>query len=339
MKTVQIEYRLELFTGNKATDPDFIRSLSIYAQYTPVSERIDSNEIVYWLERYDQSCSPDRLLLFGLFVNSEMIGFAEVVWLSRQSIAILDYMTISDRYNRNSAFFNFLDLISSFLIENGMIYSYLATEILHEPDGAGPDEDSKLWVKLLRTQGFRSVEATYLQPPFGSERPETARRGRLMLLLRERSSQMKKDTYLWIVKNIYEMHYARWYAPLDSDHSKYAKILSELYKEIEVSLESNGVILVNGEKSLLPATNTQSTEIVPPKGWLFIGYSISTVLLLSGSIIFLSTISGSGTLLTLSILITSLIIYMIIISIFIPEANNHVERLMDFFKSVFGPKL
>ena len=83
MTTSHVEYRLVSFEGRKASDADFVKALGIYAQYTPVSERIDSNEIVFWNERYNQAYSPDRLLLFGLQVNSEIVGFAEAVWLEK----------------------------------------------------------------------------------------------------------------------------------------------------------------------------------------------------------------------------------------------------------------
>ena len=258
--------------------------------------------------------------------------------MKNDKVAILDYMTISDRFNRNSAFFNFIDLITNYLIESGMIYSYFLTEILYEPDGTGPDQDSTLWVKLLRVQGFRSIHALYFQPPFGSDRPESKRKGHLMVLLRERSSQMSKEVYLKLVELVYKLHYKRWYEGLETNARTYEKILEALRQEIDRALAAQDVLVVNGDKEILPATRLHNSLMIS-EARNFTTYSVATVITISASVVALSFVSGSSLVATLSVLVISLIMYLAIVSIFVPEAGRVSERLMGFFKSVFGPKL
>lgn len=278
---VETTYGIRALGGVSGDRTELARALGLYAQFTPVSERTSTNEILYWADRYDVEFE-DRLLLLGLYRNDELIGFAEVAWFRHEKIVVLDYLTLRDAYWVNSTFFAFLEQIKALIERSGFEFDYIATEIPLEPDGKA-DAESEVWIHLLRTHAFGLVEAHFETPQLGPTNFESHTNAALMLFCQGGTRRIKPDTYRLIAKTILRKHYLRWYTPfLGEQTSDYEASIDQILQRIDTDLDDRTDVSVNGSTRILPTTVPQDATAPPLRE--FVLPSVAVVLLLVATI-------------------------------------------------------
>ncbi len=152
----------------KALDPDFAAALLLYARNTPPSSRTDTNEIAYWLERFHEH-TGDYFYVFGFYRNSELVGYAEVAYLTKVQVFALDYLVIDAAQRKNNVFYEFLDHIKHHLEAAHPEYRLGVAEVCYGPGQEHPSRESSLVTRLFKIQGFKLARAPYYQPRLMAE--------------------------------------------------------------------------------------------------------------------------------------------------------------------------
>lgn len=246
MEEVGSEYKLVLLNGRRVREDELARALIVYGNNTPHSEKQPSNTFVYWAERYN-SIFKDKLLIFALYKNQKMIGFAELVVFTEKSFCVLDYMTIEREEHRTNTFYEFFDLIRGYISSCNIVVDHIVAELLTTGTDGSPSRSSVVWESLLHLQGFRKIHAPYYQPQMGQSK-ETLCPGYLMIFSEAGIGSLRRDTYVDFVTTIYFDHYLRWFKPdLKNDSEIYEESLHGLLKKIESEIGSVDQITVNGE--------------------------------------------------------------------------------------------
>jgi hypothetical protein len=334
MQNVETTYILRLFDPKRDRDA-IVEAVSLYSQNTPSYERTPSNEILYWFERYNLEFE-DRLMLFGFYRNTILIGFAEIVWFHEEKLIILDYMTIHEQYRRNNTFFEFLDQIKYFLEATNLEFDFIVTEIPYSSHNEAPTEASHIWIQLLRLHGFGLVHAKYQQPQLGRYNLESIMPGALMVYTKGGLRPIRKESYLVMVDVILFKHYLRWYKPFHGDKlSRYESSLKKIRSSILSSIDTTH-IEVNGAARTLPTTSIPARSRVDFKSFVLPSVLIVTcymlVLALVGYV-FKLPITIVGLLVFLSLLT-----FFSILAVVSKPAMQVLDRILRLIKRTYDTK-
>lgn len=250
MRTFENVYRIALLESDKKDFAELKRALSIYVKYTASHEKTATNEIEEWFFRYNEEFD-DKLMLFSFYLNEEIIGYCEVVFFITKKFIFLDYLTLRDGYQKNNIFYEFFEQVQSYIDSLGLEYDFIITEINYDSDEK-PNKENRLWISLLKMQGFHEIHGKYFLPKLGDRNFESESTGELMLYSRSEVKSIKPNTYLNIVETVYYDHYLRWYRPyVANGGAEYEKSLNDFVKEIKLSLQGKKSILVNGYSEIL----------------------------------------------------------------------------------------
>lgn len=250
MRTFDTTYRLALLEPGKKDLPELKKALSVYIKYTASHEKTSTNEIEEWFLKYNSEFT-DNLMLFSFYRNGEIIGYAELVFFTDEKFIFLDYMTLRDEYQKNNIFYEFFEQIQAYIDSTGREYDFIITEITYNLNDE-PNKENRLWISLLKMQGFHEIHAKYFHPRLGEKNFESEVRGELMLYSRGEVKSIKPATYIALVDAIYNKHYLRWYRPYLKDQgAAYENVLKGFLKEISRSLQSKQNVTVNGYSEIL----------------------------------------------------------------------------------------
>lgn len=256
---MSINYDLRSYASSK--DPELLEALKIYARETPGCIYTNSNEILYWLDNYQQF-RPDRLFVVGFYVNNKVAGFAQLVYMHDEKIIFFDYMTIANEYRGINSFYEFVAQIKSFVDSRSLEYNYAVVESpFMNHDSNEPSEDAILLIRLLKMQGFGVIKARYFQPAHGLKNKESEMQGRLLIYSKNKIKEIRRETFLLILSTIIFKHYARWYDGIEDNYEGYHKYLESLYRRTIKLLNKAEVIGVNGYKLV---ESTSSVPKAPP---------------------------------------------------------------------------
>ena len=235
-----------------SSEDAFAEAIAIYAMHTPPALRTDTREIGHWLDFYNKTFE-DRFHILTFYVNRNLAGFCQLVYLKSSNIVAIDYITIDEKYRGGfNVFFEFAEHVKSFVRRNYPNYSYISAEIAPlEGSPSSDDEDSRYGMslmRLLKMLRFGVVNAPYIQPQLGCDNPGTELRGALMLYPKPINGSLPKESYMKMVKSIYYDHYVRWYGVHGEKYqSEYKSGIDKLYRKMESDVKKDKII-VNGLK-------------------------------------------------------------------------------------------
>lgn len=227
--SIGINFSVKRFLSSK--DRDFLKALMIYNDTMPADTKTNTNEIIYFVDHATDQ--PKReMYFFGLYANSEVVGFVEAGYLSTTKTIIIDYIVLKDSFRLNSIFYPLFSLIQRYFSEHMIDYDYIATEVSTKCPEQSVDAESFFSKKMLQMEDFRVVDALYRQPRLGVDNLESNFDFQLMIRSAQSIAALKKETYLAIVCDIYFEHYYPWYDI--TDHEQSDKYLGHLKEEYEM---------------------------------------------------------------------------------------------------------
>jgi len=253
----RLENRYEIKRLLKSTDEDYIKSLCIYNEYTPVDIKTNTNEITYWLD--NQTTQNDfELLLFALYLDGQIIGFAMLVYFTNRRAIVYDYIAMYSQYRVNAAYFAYMSLINSYIITNNILVDYFAVEISNKNEGLGIDKESLIFQKLLCLEGFGVVDTQYITLPIGIDNFESSFNAFLYVKKSgDKLININRDTILNIVKGIYYDYFKTWYSKFlnKNEIDLYIQKIDSCYKTVEEKIGDLQNINVISPKCELPTAS------------------------------------------------------------------------------------
>jgi hypothetical protein len=316
------------------SDRAYPGAISIYAAHTLPALRTDTNEIGHWLNHYNKTFE-DRLHILALYLNTDLAGFCQFVYLKDVNLIVIDYITIDEKYRGGlNVFFEFAEHIKAFVKHNYPDFVYVAVEVAPLRD----DPDARYGLKLMRLLkmlGFGVVDAIYIQPQLGKSNLESELSGAVMLFPKPINGTIRRDSYLNLVHTIYYSHYVRWYGVHGSKYQEeYKTSVDRLYKKIENQNKKPSVV-VNGLKefpgSMAPVVVKESKipvkEILLPFAIILFGLAF---------ILLLSLISKITLPMIASTLLILVVVYLAFASVINPRAIMPLKEMLKALRAVFG---
>lgn len=326
MDEIGSEYRLTLLNGRRVKEDYLARALTVYNNNTPHNEKQSSNTFGYWAERYNDSFR-DRLFMFSLHRNGKIIGFAELVVFVDKAFAILDYLTIEKDEHRANTFYEFFDLIRTFISDSGAVVDQILAELLISQNGM-PSHSSIVWESLLRLQGFRKAHAPYYQPQMGLSK-ETESDGFLMVFSEDGLNSLRTETYLDFVHTLYYDHYLRWFLPELADGGmEYGKKLDVVFKKIKMAIGTSS-IKVNGAAPAIVVSPSRSSKRPGIEIAVFAVPSILIIIMIAMAMAAISKFFDIGPYYVIAIFSISIVSYLSIIALAFKTAERILSKIMS----------
>ena len=209
----QFSIKYELVRFKSSNDNDFQESLKIYRSSTPHEQKTNSSEIVYWVDN-QREFGIGELFFFGLKVNGVVVGYAELAYVKKERILIIDYINLDQNYRSNNNFYTFYALIINYINNESIDYDYITKEILCRYNETHIHKED---VSLYELENFKVVNGLYIQPQLERNNIESVKESLIMLYTRAGLCPvLKKDAYLHIVEVIYDYYYC-WDKPFLND--------------------------------------------------------------------------------------------------------------------------
>lgn len=255
------EFKIKRFSNSR--EKDFIDALTIYSHNIAPEIKTSTNEIVYWIDNFNTRTS-EELFVFGLYFNSVLVGYAQLVYFCEDKFVFIDYLCLSDPYKKNALFYPLYNLIENYLNDNRCDYNYIITEVSYRDDDTLIDNASVFLLNLLFMENYGIADAQYFQPLLGLENEDSYFENKLMLKSIEPIKRIKKETYLRLIHTIYFKHYLSWYEPFLADKmNEYKKHIDHAYTILLKNVKDdihvfNTYSKIYGDKKII-ATNIQST--------------------------------------------------------------------------------
>lgn len=228
------EFKIKRFKSSK--DKEFLDALIIYSNTIAPEIKTNTNEITYWIDKFNEKFSDKELYIFGLYYNEKLIGYSQLVYFKNDKFVFIDYLCLNDPYKKNAIFYPLYNLIETYLIEERCDYKYIITEVSYTENNLDIDEASILLLNLLFMENYGIADAMYYQPLLGLDNQESNFENKLMIKSNEPIRKMKKETYLNIVETIYKKHYLCWYEPLldtNDNYKQYEKHINKLFENVK----------------------------------------------------------------------------------------------------------
>jgi hypothetical protein len=204
----------ELRSCGASCDPMYLEALQVYINEIPAALRCNSNEITYWLSRYNTRHAPDRLHVFALvkctvtptgrfyrstLVKEEVIGFTQYAALIQEQLVIIDYLAIAKSHRREVGSKPFFAMQNQ--LRNHVAQHYDGFQIVTEcMDTSGP-----VLLELLKRAGFAVAPYGYKQPAM--RRGQREESGKLLIFP---PILVLPSEYRRISQAIAVKHYQRW---------------------------------------------------------------------------------------------------------------------------------
>ena len=233
-----LENRFSVKRVCKSSDVDYIEAIKIYNETTPVDIKTNTNEITYWLDNTSES-SKFELLLFVLYLEGEIIGFAMLSYLKNRRILVHDYLALKDAFRVNVALVVYMSLILNYVNSKGYIVDFYLTEMSHKNDGKEVDKETAFFHKLLCIEGFGFINTLYRTLPLGVDNYESNHDAWIYIKkFGDTMSSINRDTFSNIIKGLYFDYYETWYSAFLStaDMDSFRGVIDVSYKEFEKRL-------------------------------------------------------------------------------------------------------
>ncbi len=200
------------FSIKHLTNPenkDFIKSISIYNNNTPIDIKTNSNEIVYWTQN---SNDKFKIFSFALLLNDKIVGYAMTSFIYSQKMLIYDYIALDNNSN-NTLFLAYFNLIKTYFINQKFDINYYVVEISNKNKGREKDKETKLFLKFLCIENFSRIDIQYDSLPLGLNNSESAFKAYLYIKSINDRKTITKERFLDLISALYKDYYLSWYEP------------------------------------------------------------------------------------------------------------------------------
>lgn len=247
----------ELRRIRNSSDRSLVKALKIYFQNIDPLIRTDPDDIIHWLDIYNERFK-DRFYIVTLYLNDVMVGYGQFTFCKEERLVFIDYMAIEESSRKNNTFYEFVEKIKDFFIEENIQYNYIVTEVGYYKEKKELTEVGKNLIRLLKMTGFGVIKMAYYQPMLGKKNFETEIGGLLMIHTANDSKTLKLETFFNLIDTIYIKIYKRWHDEFlnEQEQLEYSVRLSELKKKIESSAKNKQEIEINGYPNFLPVSQT-----------------------------------------------------------------------------------
>jgi hypothetical protein len=262
-----------------ANSPDFAKALKLYSDNIEPEYRTDTNEIIYWVDKFEKRFG-DSFYVLGLYLNGALIGYTQMAYFKEEKFVEMDYLVIEKTHRKNNAFSEFVNQIADFLSEENIVFDYIICEVGCYFENREPTEDSKTLIRLLKMSHFGVIKCAYYIPRLGKKNYESQMRAILMIYASGELKQIKKETYLMIIKALLYNYYQRWYYDFfnTSEKKEYQTVLDNVFEKIKKDIENRKTIEINGYHNLLPLNPTDFNEVKANKGIKILSYILLFVI-------------------------------------------------------------
>src|SRR5437868_7979044 len=143
----------ELRRIKSSADKSLGRALNIYSQNIDPLIRTDTREIIYWLDNYNKQFK-DQFYLVALYLNDLIIGYAQFAYFKEEKIVFIDYLAIEKNSRKNNTFYEFIEKIKEFFIDEEIEYNFIVTEVGYFRQTKEPTEVARNLIRLLKMTSF-----------------------------------------------------------------------------------------------------------------------------------------------------------------------------------------
>jgi hypothetical protein len=207
---MELEKKFAIRRITKTDDEEYATVLRIFNKATPIIFRVNDDAITFWLDKNNDSF---ELLIFALYLDKKLVGFAMMTYIKKRSIVVIDYIVLYRQYAEDNTIFSpYISLLQDFLEENNYNWEYIVHEISDEEENLGKEDH--FFKKISYLKGFGKIEAKYRTPPIETKTYEIYEINSKDFLYIKSNFDMKripKNTYLNIVSSIYEDYYYVWH--------------------------------------------------------------------------------------------------------------------------------
>lgn len=241
--SLQSMYKIKLFSSS--SDKDFIKALKIYNDTIPAETKTSTNEITTYVDK--KSDDNRDMYFFGLYFNDEVIGYIESGYLKITKTLVIDYFVLKEQFNYNSVFYPLFSLFQNFFSDNLIDIEYFVTEVSVKTLEQNVDKESYYLRKLLQAEDFRLIDFPYPQPRLGDNNYESNFNLRLMIKSTSSIYEIRNQTFISIVEDIYINHYLSWYSSflIPVKIEDYQKHIDNLITSIKTNLNPDEKIRLN----------------------------------------------------------------------------------------------
>lgn len=224
-----LEHRFAIKRITKSSNEDYLSALKIYNETTPPDIKTSTNELTFWLDQ-SRNDLPFEIMLFSLFFNNKVIGLAMLTYIKKQKTIVFEYLALQPFYRLNAVFFTYISLLQNHINDCNIDVAYYVTEISNRNQGENIDKESRLFKRLFCLENYGRINALYYSPPLGLNNHESYFEALLYIKTNDNISQISKETYLELVKGIYD-YYLKWYHPfMDAkDYEQYNNKIDHIY--------------------------------------------------------------------------------------------------------------
>lgn len=321
-------YELKRF--RRSSDPGFTEALKIYSHFTGAEIYTKSNEITAWVDR-TESTFDGEFATFGFLRNEQVVGFAELAYLKRSRLVVVDYVVLHKDARGHNVFYEFAEQLRDHVNEHYPEYRYVVAEIQGAQTTLGRTGSSETLVRLLKWLGFHVVLAPYIQPRLDLDYAESEAAGFLMISSREPVESMKRESYLAIVHAIYYDYYVPWMNRYPNLKKGYKAHIRGLYTQIEGAV-ANEFIRVNGHAMEIVLPKVRSIESNSPNRQTIVSAGLSGLifLALSGVLMTFKTLTNEPTSTFIECESFALIATLCLFALFSDRARETLKMFMDY---------
>ena len=234
-----LQIQFTVIPAYKCKEKDIIKSLDIYCQSVDEGSLTDTNQIKDYILNPKRHENENRSMFFYLLYGADntVEGFAELGYLPKNQVLVLDYICTSKR--SNVQFYSFYNLIlqetEDTLKKQSKFIRYVLTELsLKQRDGKLIDRDSNYFRHLLSNENYHLLNLPYYQPPLSDNEEQQEFNLAIKLLSVDSDSLpgLSQEKYLSIVYELYYSHYLAWYQNYMPKET-IEKVFDTLYKRIQ----------------------------------------------------------------------------------------------------------
>lgn len=329
----------ELRRIKSSADRNLGKALNIYSQNIDLLIRTDTREILYWLDNYNKNFK-DEFYIVALYLNSTIIGYAQFAYFKEEKIVFIDYLAIEKNSRKNNTFYEFIEKIKEFFIEEGIEYNFIVTEVGYYRQTKEPTEVARNLIRLLKMTGFGVIKMAYFQPMLGKMNYETELSTVLMIHTVGDLKTIKLETFFLLIDTIYYKHYKRWYDKFlnEKDQVEYVSRLRELREKIELSAKKKKFVEINGYSNLFPVNQFNPSSSKYVRSAKVFGVFVVFILLsigISSLVIFLKKKYELDADTIKFVSLCSLVIIIFISTVFYKSKNESlsgaIEKIIKFF--------
>lgn len=241
MKQIENKYVLKRITS--AQDSIYFEAIKIYNETTPPDIKTNTNEIMYWLNKNDSN-SNFEVMVFALVIDDKIVGFSMMSYLKQSKIIVIEYLALIEAYRVNVVFFSFMNLMKNYLSATNYDVRYFVVEISNKNNGRSVDKESQFFLKFLCLEGYGRANASYFTLPLGMLEMESSFNAHLYIKSNDHLTELTKDTYMSIIREIYYKYFYNWYKPTMSTEtaSAYKRKADDYFDTIENNMQKKETV-------------------------------------------------------------------------------------------------